>query len=64
MEPATRAVELNNPSVCTIAGAAWDLAGLSTAVSSGVGTGLVLSEFKRIVFLNFDERFEPNESDS
>jgi hypothetical protein len=34
------------------------------AVSSGVSTGLVLSEFKRIVFLNFDERFEPNESDS
>jgi hypothetical protein len=61
MEPATRAVELNNPSVCTILGAAWDLTELSTAVSSGVGTGLVLSEFKRIVFHNFDERFEPNE---
>jgi hypothetical protein len=49
MEPATSAVELNSPSVCTIDGAAWGLAGLSTVVSSGVGTGLVLSEFKRIV---------------
>jgi hypothetical protein len=60
MEPATSAVELNNPRVCTIAGATWDLAGLSTAVSSGVGTGLVLSEFKRIVSRIFDVRYSVN----
>jgi hypothetical protein len=58
MEPATRAVELNNPSVCTMAGATWHLAELSTAISSGVGTGLVLSEFKRIVLRNFDAHLQ------
>jgi hypothetical protein len=62
MEPATRAVELNNPRVCTIAGATWDLAGL-TVVSSGVGTGLVLSEFKRIVSRIFDVHLQSDDSD-
>src|SRR5215469_2827514 len=54
MEPATIAVELNSPSVCTIDGAAWVLtAEFSTEVSSGVCTALVLSEFKTIVLRNF-----------
>src|SRR4051812_46816177 len=63
MEPATSAVELNSPSVCTMAGA-WRDAEVSflTLVSSGVGIALVLSEFDSIVlpkFLTSTQRSHP-----
>src|SRR5579863_3531447 len=50
MEPATSAVELKRPSVCTMPGA-LDVpdAGFSVDVSLGVATGLVLYEFRAIV---------------
>jgi predicted ATP-dependent Lon-type protease len=65
MDPATSAVELNNPSVCTIAGA-WCVVELAVleVVSSGVDTALVLSEFKPIVSPNFEGLLGVMERDS
>src|SRR6266568_6914077 len=61
MEPATIAVELKRPSVCTSFGVSLAVAESLTGVSSGVCTGLVLLDLRQNVSCNFAlEELPPN----